>query len=469
MLSWARAQSHEVVAQVRDKAVSGDIDMFDRPDLGRWLTEEGRSRWECVAVTTQDRLSRNDIHFLAFVFKIIEWGKTLVVLDDPSLDLLSVEGRLIAHAKAIGPAKELERMKSRIRDSHAERRNTPQWHGGTPPYGYTTESVVLEGGTVRRVLVLDVYACSVIHEMRRWMVEESETLSGVARRLNNRRELSGNDLWRQRKKMPLKNELWSSTGVRMILTSPSCLGIKLHGRKPMHLSDGTPFKIAQPVFDSAEWETLQAAIALRSLRRTRKWGVSPLLDVVFCGQCGAKATRNATVKRGKQYAYYICTNRRRKCPGSRMREDEVMAIIEAEFLSQVGGERVHRRIFVPGKSHDVELRELKATILRLRQDREQGLFDGEEDEVEYRKLMSSYLVRRKELERVPSSSAGWRYEALDETYAEAWERGGAEERRMLLLDAGVRFEVLTIREWTITIPMDIIDRLRRARARQIAA
>ena len=135
LLSWARAQSHEVVAQVREKAVSGDIDMFDRPDLGRWLTEEGRSRWECMAVTTQDRLSRNDIHFLAFVFKIIEWGKTLVVLDDPSLDLLSVEGRLIAHAKAIGSAKELERMKSRIRDSHAERRNTPQWHGGTAAGG----------------------------------------------------------------------------------------------------------------------------------------------------------------------------------------------------------------------------------------------------------------------------------------------------------------------------------------------
>jgi hypothetical protein len=47
----------------------------------------------------------------------------------------------------------------------------------------------------------------------------------------------------------------------MILTSPSCLGIKLQGRKAMYLSDGSPFKVAHPLFDDVEWETLQAAIA----------------------------------------------------------------------------------------------------------------------------------------------------------------------------------------------------------------
>ena len=47
-----------------------------------------------------------------------------------------------------------------------------------------------------------------------------------------------------------------------------------------------------------------------------------------------------------------------------MREGDVMSIVEAEFLSQVGGERVHRRLFVPGESHEVELRELKGKIQR---------------------------------------------------------------------------------------------------------
>jgi DNA invertase Pin-like site-specific DNA recombinase len=289
LLEWAHEEGHEVVGQVRDRAVSGDIDMFDRPGLGEWLTEQGRSRWDIVAVTTQDRLSRNDIHFLAFVFKIIEWGKTLVVLDDPSLDLLTVEGRLIAHAKAIGPAKELERIKARVKDSHVERRNTPQWHGGTPPLGYTTTPVTLEGGKVRRVLVLEEYGCALLHEMRRWMVEERETLLGVARRLNARGEPTTKDRWRRDRKLPLRNERWSSTGVKMVLTSMSCLGVKLNGRKPMYRSDGSPFVIATPVFDQAEWETLQGAIAARTHQRTRKWGASPFLDVVFCGQCGGKA------------------------------------------------------------------------------------------------------------------------------------------------------------------------------------
>ena len=55
LLEWAHAQSHEVVVQVRDKAVSGDVDLFDRPQLGEWLTEEARSKWDILAVTAQDR------------------------------------------------------------------------------------------------------------------------------------------------------------------------------------------------------------------------------------------------------------------------------------------------------------------------------------------------------------------------------------------------------------------------------
>ncbi len=309
-------------------------------------------------------------------------GRNLVVLDDPTLDLFSVEGRLIAHATAIGPAKELERIKKRVRDSHRERRYTPQWHGGCPPYGYTTTSVTLDGGTVRRVLVLDEYSCcSVLLEIRHWMVNERETLMGVAKRLNNRGELTGHDLSRQRKKMPIMNHKWSSTGLKMILTSLSCRGVKLNGRKPMYRSDGSPFKIAAEVFDDHEWETLQAAVASRTANRTRKWGTSPLLDVVYCGLCGTKATRNVSIKRGKEYAYYVCTRRNPcPCPGARTREGDVMSIVESEFLCQVGDEIVHRKVYVPGVDHEVELKELKAKIQRLRLDRGQGLFDGGEDE-----------------------------------------------------------------------------------------
>jgi hypothetical protein len=35
----------------------------------------------------------------------------------------------------------------------------------------------------------------------------------------------------------------------------------------------------------------------------RKWGASPFLGVLFCGQCGRTATRHMVVKRGKVYAY----------------------------------------------------------------------------------------------------------------------------------------------------------------------
>ena len=34
LLEWAAAEEHEVVDRVHDRAVSGDVDMFDRPKLG---------------------------------------------------------------------------------------------------------------------------------------------------------------------------------------------------------------------------------------------------------------------------------------------------------------------------------------------------------------------------------------------------------------------------------------------------
>jgi DNA invertase Pin-like site-specific DNA recombinase len=82
--------------------------------MGPWLTEEGREKWDVLAVTPQDRLSRDDLHFMAFVKNVLDWGKTLVVLNDPSFDISTETGRLIAYAKATQAAAELRKIRQLV-------------------------------------------------------------------------------------------------------------------------------------------------------------------------------------------------------------------------------------------------------------------------------------------------------------------------------------------------------------------
>jgi DNA invertase Pin-like site-specific DNA recombinase len=444
----------EVVGDAVDRSVSGDVDLPDRPALRDWLTEEGRERWDELWVTTQDRLSRNDLHFLAFVFRILEWGKTLVVLDDPGLDLTTSEGRLVAHDKAYAPAKELERIKARCQDSHAYRRHTVAWPGGVPPYGYVTADERAEGGKVHRVLVLDEYAAAVLHEVRRWLVDQQETLQGAAGRLNERAELTVSDRWRQMHGKPLGSkrngwqpERWSASGLYRTLTSPACQGVKQHRGKPIHNRDGTPLTITAPVFDHYEWETLQSAIARRRNATARRNGASPLLGVAFCGECLSPAYRAVIHKQAKGgervHSYYRCSRAHggeKRCPGVSIAASILERGVEKNFLEARGDQRVTRKRFVKGSDVSTELNDVEKRIARLREDRELGAYD--DDPSYYAERMKEYTARRNQLQEQPQTPSHWEDVEQTETYSDIWGDADQETRRQLLLDAGIRVEVL---------------------------
>ncbi|MEU2833839.1 recombinase family protein [Streptomyces lavendulae] len=134
--AWAFATGHTVADEVEDRTVSGSVDLPDRPKLGKHLTEVGRQEWDTLVVSTQDRLSRDDRHFNAFVGNVLDWGKGLIVLDDPSFDISTPMGRWIAQGKAVQAATELDKIKKRVTRSRRFLRKHGRWAGGTPPYGY---------------------------------------------------------------------------------------------------------------------------------------------------------------------------------------------------------------------------------------------------------------------------------------------------------------------------------------------
>lgn len=439
-----------IVGTAVDLSVSGGVNMFDRPKLGQWLTPEGLSQWDELWVTTQDRLSRDDMHFMAFVFRVIEWQKTVIVLDDPQFNeqMHTAEGRLILHAKALGPAKELERIKIRNKESHERRRFTNRWPGGIAPFGYRVVKLYEDGKTAA-YLERDDDMAAELRNMREQIIG-GETFVGLAKALNDRGVLTARDRARVAKGKPVKArggeegtpERWSETSVKKLLTDESTMGRKKHGREIIYGMDGQPIQMADPVFTPDEWESLQAAVQKRTHTKERRInGTSPMYGVVHCGECGSKATHKVSRLRGTTYRYYQCGAwpKESRCVGISCRAEAIEEMMEIHFLQKFGNVRVTKRVWVPGSDSTKELADITKRMERLRKQDEEG--DWDDDQEGYRFRMSQYKARKKELESQPVVPAGWRDEDQGMTFGELWPKLDLEGKRKQLIESGYKIKV----------------------------
>ena len=87
-------------------------------------------------MTKLDRACRNVADYL----KLSSWcdshGKRFVVLDDPSLDTTTPQGRAMGNMRAVFAQYEREMAKVRNKERYAELTEQGRWTGGRLPYGY---------------------------------------------------------------------------------------------------------------------------------------------------------------------------------------------------------------------------------------------------------------------------------------------------------------------------------------------
>ncbi|MFE9607543.1 recombinase family protein [Streptomyces sp. NPDC006012] len=455
----AETENVKVVGTAIDLSVSGDVDPFHRKSLGPWLAEEGLSKWDELWVSTQDRLSRDDIHFMAFVLWAIENSKKVIVLDDPEFtrQMETPEGRLILHAKGLGPANELRRIKVRTKDSHERRRFTARWTGGIPPFGYRPVSRYVEGKTAT-YLEQDPDMVKVLCFMREQIID-GQSFFAVAKALNEKGEHTARDRARIRRGKPVHRrgaeegvpEQWSETTVKSLLRDPALLGHKKHGGEVLYDSQGQPVMVAEPVFTADEWESLQAAVEARVQTKVRRVnGTSPLYGVVYCGECGSKAAHKGSIRsNGVEYRYYVCGSwpKESRCQGVSVRAGEVEEFIELEFLQRYGLEPVTERTWVPGTDNTRELEEVRKRIARLRDNYEAGAYD--DDPAEYRERLHALQARRDELAAEPVTEGRWDEKATGETFEDLWSRLDLEGQRLQLIKSGYKV-LLGRKTFTIT-------------------
>lgn len=453
-----RVGGFQTAGWVEDATVSGSVNLVDRKSLGQWLKGDALNAWDILMVTEQDRITRDDLHWHEFVGFMLQHGKTAIVLDDPSLDLTTTEGRMIAGIKAGMAAKYRESVRDKRLGQTAHYREENLWAGGTWPYGYRAERFDHDGKSRWR-LVLDPITSNLRREaFTRILAGHPRTAivadwneRGIHTPQDHQRAVNAQS-GRENVKTDTRGSRWSLWSLREILTNPSALGYATHRGEIRRGKDGMPIVWAEPIVTREEFETVQVIVNRKTAEHKAGSTVpnstaTDLVSLLRCGGCTSplhsrRTSKNLSDGTVRKYSYYKCQARveKRGCVEATSWPTEfIKEYIGESFLSTVGHLEIETRTFVPGSDRTGEIEELSTALENLYGNLAHckpgspaakgilGAIEKHSDAMEALKaepvIPSRYIVR-----------------GTGKTFAERWnEMEGWGERGDLLRDVGVLF------------------------------
>ncbi|MFJ4941514.1 recombinase family protein [Streptomyces albidoflavus] len=447
----------QLVHATEDRSVSGAIDLKDRPGLGPWLREEDKQQqWDALWVSTQDRLGRDDLHFMAFVKDVMDWKKVIFVGDDPSFDLTTETGRLIAYAKATQAAGELRKIRERARKSRDYLRRHGMWAGGNLPFGYQPVAIQV-GHKIHYKLVQETTYAKLFREIVR-RVLEGEPLRKIAADLNERKILTWRDYegtlpplpGAKKKQREPKGIQWHPSAISRLFKKRSCVGQLEYTDKETgkvrvaELEDGDPVMFTdEPLITEAERTQVLAKIGERASKPHRaRQDVSRGSGVSTCGNCGQGATINRvthTLKSGpKTYERYRCSSstKARQCsePGY-IEKSTLDEFVDRVLLLHLGDREEVKMVKTKGEDHTAELEGYRRRLTVIEREDEQGFYD--DDRESYFKKRRNMVSRIKELETKPVIPDSVEYVPTGRTFRQKWEGMTTEEQREYLIEHNV--------------------------------
>ena len=437
---------HTVAGWVEDSCVSGAVNLDQRPSLSKWLAEPLVHEWDALMVTTQDRISRDDLHWWKFVGWTLEHGKKLIILDDPGFDISTSRGRMLAGVKAGFASDYRETVQKKKLNQTAHYRKMRWWPGGTWPFGYRTTPIVVDGKQ-RWKLIRDEYTSKLVREAYKRLVEENDSMGGIAKDWNKRRILTTLDYQRHRNakegrsgaKTEVKGTKWSTTSVKAVLTKKSLMGYAMH-KGDVITENGLPVVWADPILTRDEFDKLQNVIEEHGRHRKGITATkTPLVGVIYC-KCTKKLYSNVAHKSYATYFYYICQSRNDETPCEYVTSwprELLQSYLEDIFISELGELEVIKKRYIPGKDNTSEIKELKDAIGNLTQ--AIAASKSSAAVASLSEALEKHSENLEALEKEPVVPARWEEVRTGITYREQWEQDEDWHRRTKLLhDIGIR-------------------------------
>jgi site-specific DNA recombinase len=419
---WADVNGHAVIGWAVDTDVSGSIDPFDTPQLGGWLGNRA-PEFDVIACWKLDRLSRNAIKLNKLFGWCIEHDKTVVSCSD-SIDLSTPVGRLIANVIGFLAEGELEAIRERSRSSKAKLRDLGRWPGGKVPYGYT--AVELDGGGW--TLQVDPDAAAVVRRIVEALLA-GRPLAHIAEGLNSD-GIPPSEVYRGRSS---GDATWHVSSIRNKLRSKSLLGYVHHQGETVRNDSGAPVVYAEePLVSLDEWNRVQALLDSNQSRRT---GAKPtkglLTGLLVCHFCGEPMYFQPSKARGKLYRYYQCSSRKHTAVSA----DDLEELVMQEFLEAFGDVPVRERVWVPGDSHEAELREAVTAFDEL--SATAGRMTSVTAKQRLQQQLEALDAKIADLESAPVREARYEYQETGQTYRQVWEGLDLQGKAAQLAKSGI--------------------------------
>jgi site-specific DNA recombinase len=240
-----------------------------------------------------------------------------------------------------------------------------------------------------------------------------------------------------------KPRVWKRESFQQIMRSPALCGYVVENKVDIVRDDtGMPVTFAEGITDFETWQEIQAHLDGRAVKKVRTISDSLLLNVAYC-DCGAPLYLGTSRHVGKtrEYVknYYRATRRAGRCPGALSIRAEVLDdLVQRELLKTLGGQRVLRKEESTDHRRAIEAdrRNVAAQIMELTQE----MFVKGRPRANHDVLMAQLQAQHAELtaaldaEDMPET----RLVETDELFSDKWERMTTLERRIWLMDAGVR-------------------------------
>jgi site-specific DNA recombinase len=331
---WADANDGEVVKLVEDLSTSGKVSAFKRKELGPWLTDPEKIKtWDILVVTKLDRACRNLRDFLQLDAWCTRNGKRLVIINDPSLNTSTPQGKAMASVRATFA--ELERDLAVIRNTerYEEMIEQGKWPGGRLPYGWKHDEdsgklVPDDGG---RADVLRQMADKSIAGKSDGLIAEWLNAEGYT---------------------TVIGRAWKQDTVRRVLRHEK----------------------TQALLGEAKSAELRAARRSREQNRGERVGGHMLLRIAFCRTCQSPLYVHRRKDRRPQIRCLPC--------GWYIRLGPLEEFVESRLLKAVGDRKLRERVLVPGDDHQAQIHRLEGEIETLaRVTGTQGLIETKRAEI----------------------------------------------------------------------------------------
>lgn len=165
----------------RDSGFSGKN--IKRPDMERMLNDIEKGNITKVICYKLDRISRSILDFNNLL-ELFKKYKVEFVSCTENLDTTSPMGRAMTNIVATFAQLERETIQERVKDNYYKRGEQGRFLGGTIPFGFNKDSILLEGKKVP-ILIPNEEQKNVIIQMFKMYAYSSNSLGDICRYFNN--------------------------------------------------------------------------------------------------------------------------------------------------------------------------------------------------------------------------------------------------------------------------------------------